>query len=269
MNISAPNAPAGQIQGTVKNATALYSTDSGHVDSASVVVLALNNTEAHWDPLTTNTGQVGPYRTGIQICGTTVPALATNSLPATPNDAFVWQQNATNTDLVSHGIPMFQNGVSETAVDFTTTPASQPYTLANSVLKSTRVDLQVWNHCLRGQTFSIKLVRANTNIAVRSANWGEATQYAAKNIRVLTNSMSFTNEQEFSTLWTHTIQMPGLRAGTPLKKYKITKSFSLDYLRSAYRKVFPAESSSLTKLAMQAEPSYAYDPGCKFLHPGP
>lgn len=66
---------------------------------------------------------------------------------------------------------------------------------------------------------------------------------------------------EFSTLWTHTFRMPGLRSGTPLKKYKIKKSFSLEYLRSAYRKVFPAESSSLTKLAMQAEPSYAYDPG--------
>lgn len=182
-------------QGTVKNATGLYSVDSGHVDSASVVVLAINNTESHWDPLTANVGQVGPYRTGIQICGPTTGALATNSLPLTPNDSVIWVQNPTNTDLVSQSCPFFQNAVSETAVDFTLAPATPIYTLANSVLKSTAVDLAVWNPYLRGQTFSIKLVRANTNIAVRSANWGEATQYAAKNIRIITNSQSFTNEQ--------------------------------------------------------------------------
>lgn len=69
--ISAPGGAAGQVQGTVVNQTALYSADSKDVKSASVVVLAVNNTEAHWNPQTANTGQVGPYRTGIQLCGGT------------------------------------------------------------------------------------------------------------------------------------------------------------------------------------------------------
>lgn len=47
-NIAAPGHLTGQMQGTVLNPTGLYSIDSGSAESASVVVLALNNTEAHW-----------------------------------------------------------------------------------------------------------------------------------------------------------------------------------------------------------------------------
>lgn len=257
MTIAAPNAPPGQVQGTVINATGLYSTDALTDDSASVVVLCLNNTEAHWSP---DTNPAAPYRTGIQLCGTT-GHLGTDAVAASPNDSFIWTQNPTNDDLISKQSPMYQSGLSETAVDVSVASSATPYTIPNTVLKSTSVDLTVWNPYIRGQTFSIKLIRANTNVAVRSGTFGEAIFYAAKNIRIMTNSQSFTNDQEFSTLWTHTFQMPGLRNGTALKKYKIKKSFNLEFLRSQYRKVFPAESTTLNKLAMQAEPSFAFDPG--------
>lgn len=261
-NIAAPGHLTGQMQGTVLNPTGLYSIDSGSAESASVVVLALNNTEAHWDPQTINTGQVGPYRTGIQLCGPTTGTMAAASFgAAAANDSFIWQQNSGNTDLQSRSCPLFQDGCSETAVDYTIAPGSQPYTLANSVLKSTSINIEVWNAQLQPQTFSIKLVRANTNVAVRSANWGETSALAVANVKTVVNSMKFTNPQEFTTIWQHSFAMPGLRAGTPLKKYRIKKHFNLDYLRSAYRKVYAANSADLAKLAMQAESSYAFSPG--------
>lgn len=264
--IVAPDGSIGQLQGTVINATGLYSADSLSDDSASVVVLSLNNTEQHWDPNRTNTGQSGPYRTGIQICGAIAPGQpvsleAKNAFGTAYNDAFIWEQNTTNTDLTSLSCPFFQSGCSETAVDYSVQPTGQPYVISNSVLKSTSLDIDVWNPILQPQTMNIKLIRNNTNVAVRSGNWGKDQTECIQNSKTAVNSQKFTNPQEYSTIWTHTFKMPGLRAGTPLRKYHIKKHFNLDFLRSQYRKVFAANSVSLTKLAMQAESSFAYDPG--------
>lgn len=73
-------------------------------------------------------------------------------------------------------------------------------------------------------------------------------------VNSLCNARNWTDPHKFTDIWTHTIRMAGMRAGTKLYYHNIKKSLNLNYLRSQYRKTYNA--NNLATIGLQAKPSF-------------
>ena len=240
------------IDGTIVNPTMLYSKPSSEFSTSSIVVLNVANTEAHWIPRRTQTERV--YRTGIQLTGEVNGAVGH---PGDTNDSFLWYQNATNTSLVSDKIPMKQNGLAENAVgavNIASGEAHRGYTIPNSVLTGIKLDLQVGNPLIQDILLSVKVVRRNDSITIAPATFGTDLTASALNINSMTNARAWTDPNFFSTLYTTTVRLSGLKTGGKMKLVNIKKLISCNYRRSQYRKQYNADN--MANLGTQAKPSY-------------
>lgn len=282
-NIGTTNLP----QGTITTQSDRYSTPSTGHRTASIVVLAVQNTEALWNtvPNASLDAVARPpvARTGTQPLGWdgVVPPQPGAIYPlarhgvgnsggtgdSTRNN-FIWHNNAAsagppavagNTDLVGYPSPYFQNGLAENALDQVLPTATTPWVCPSSVLKSVHIDVQVWNPLQRAQTWNIKFVRDKTPVAYRPGSFGEDAPTSMNNIQDIVNSQRFTRPDKYDTIWTSTFSLPGLRAGQQMKKYNVKKSLSFEYIRTQFRRIFAGESMS--EIGTQATASVAYSPG--------
>ncbi|AXH75041.1 MAG: putative capsid protein [Cressdnaviricota sp.] len=236
------------VDGTITNPNMLYSKPSSEFATSSIVVLNIANTEAHWIPRQNVAQRV--YRTGTQITGEVDGAVG---LPSDTNDSFLWYQNATNTSLVSDKCPMKQNGLAENAVGAYAGGGTE-YTIPNSVLVGCILNLKVGNPLIQDILLSVKVIRRNDSTTLAPSTFGADAVSAQANINTMTNARGWTDPNFFSTLYTKTIRLSGLKTGNKMKYVNINKTIKMNYRRSQYRKQYNADN--MANIGTQAKPSY-------------
>lgn len=236
------------VDGTITNPTMLYSKPSTEFATSTIVVLNVANTEAHWIPRQTVPQRV--YRTGTQVTGEVDGAVG---LPADTNDSFLWYQNSTNTTLISDKCPMKQNGLAENAVGAYAGGGTE-YTIPNSILTGVSLNLKVGNPLIQDILLSVKIIRRNDSSTTAPGTFGPDATSAQANINSMTNARSWTDPNFFSTIYTKTIRLNGLKTGNKMKYVNINKTCSLNYRRSQYRKQYNADN--MASIGTQAKPSY-------------
>lgn len=255
--------------GTIKNKDDIYSIPSVGFTNSSCVLLNIANTESHWyqgrSASSTGPGGTTVYRTGTQLCGEAsgIPGVPNSGTTVNENDSFLWKTGAANVSLVSQQCPMFQTGVAENAIDYVhqahAGTLSPLFIVPNSTLDYLKINITVFNPQINPQTFNIKVVRANTKESIETATFGDTSSKAQSNLKIMLNSQKFTNSQQYSTLYSKTFKMHGLRVGQKIKYHKINKALSLKYLRTQYRKKFSAED--MDTFGEQASSTFSYEPG--------
>lgn len=246
-------------QGTLTNPDAIYSNPSVKFDNASIMLFNVSVTENHWVPQGVVSSQGLGYRTGIQLCPvdgqTGVPGYGETS---SQNDSFIYKNNASSTGLVSVVSPFKQNGLAEPATDYISggTPSQSVFNIPNNVLQGLDINIKVHNPLIAPQYITIKVVRASNGeeTPLFPGAFGTTQDEATAQVNSLCNARRWTDPHKFKDLWTHTIRMDGMRAGTKLKYHNIKKSLTLNYLRSQYRKTYNA--NSLSTIGLQAKPSF-------------
>lgn len=247
-------------QGTITNPDAIYSTPSVKFDNASIMLFNVSVTENHWIPQGVIASQGLGYRTGIQLCPSDTSLVGPPGYGGlnTQNDSFIYRNTADSTRLVSSVCPFKQNGLAEPATDFISggTPTQSAFTIPNNVLESLNINVKVHNPLICPQYITIKVVRYNNGeeTPLFPGQFGLTQDDATAQANTLCNARSWTDPHKFKDLWTHTIRMNGMRAGTKLQYHNIKKSISLNYLRSQYRKTYNA--NSLSTMGLQAKPSF-------------
>lgn len=251
---SASYQPLSITDGTITNPDMLYSPTSLTWENASIMMFNVHNTESYWTPVTAL--PVPGYRTGTQLVGN---AGGSPGTLAAPNSAFIWESNATSTNLQSRLSPMLQTGLAENAVG-----ANARYTIPSSLLTGISWSLKVCNPTIQAQMISVKLVRYNDGadgILVPGTLGDDATANAEL-INTMCNARSWTDNQTFSTIYSKTYRMPGIRPGTRLKMQNISHNCSMSYLRTQYRKQYNA--NNMATLGTQAKPSFVLAEDGKF-----
>jgi len=244
-------------QGTITNADQIYSVASSSPTNASIMLFNVSVTENHWVPQQAPALQGLGYRSGNQLVGTEgeLPgygALHTN----THNDSFIYRNDGTSTSLRSHPCPMFQNGLAESAAEYVTgaTPTVY-YNIPNNVLESISYRLRVSNPLIAPQMLSVKVVKYDNGdeTPLFPGSMGETQSAMEGHVRSLCNARTWTG-RGFKTLHSQSVYLPGLRAGTKQTFKNLSKSLTLNYLRSQYRKTYNA--TSMGALGTQAKPSF-------------
>jgi len=243
-------------QGTITNPYQLYSVTSSGPTNASIMLFNVSVTENHWVPQRAPVLQGLGYRTGNQLVGTdgALPgygALFSN----THNDSFIYRNDATSTSLRSHPCPMYQNGLAESAAEYTTGGTGNYYNVPNNVLESISYRLRVSNPLIAPQQLSIKVVKYDNGdeTPLYPGSMGDTQVDMESHIRSLCNARTWTG-RGFKTLHSQTVYLPGLRAGTKQTFKNVSKHLTLNYLRSQYRKTYNA--TSMGALGTQAKPSF-------------
>jgi hypothetical protein len=247
----------GDADGTVTNMDQIYSTSSVSWENSSIMVMNVSATEMHWKPLTTLSPNNG-FRTGTQLTNTASGQEI--GIDTNLNDAFLYVNDATNTNLLSRITPFRQTGLAENALgSFAITGGTNPgivqYMTPNSVLQGLSWHFKLTNPLIVPIKLSIKVVKYNDGSStLRPGSVGADDLERQDFVRTLTNACSWTDPQKFTTLHTETHTLPGLRSGTKLRVKKSTKFLSLNYLRTQYRKSY--NSGNFATIGLQAKPSY-------------
>jgi len=242
--------------GTITNPDMLYSPSSLSWKNASIMMFNIHNTEAHWTPITAL--PVEGFRTGTQLCGNSGGA---PGVLGAPNTSFIWENNAANTDLVSRQCPFKQNGLAENAVG-----ATARYTTPNSLLTGVNWNLKVCNPTIQAQMLSVKLIRysdgADGNLV--PGQLGDDATEVGSLINTMCNARAWTDPQKFSTIYTKTYRLPGIRPGNRIFMHDISGKCTLAYLRSQFRKQYNA--NEMATLGTQAKPTFMLTEDGKFFN---
>lgn len=238
--------PLSTTDGTITNPDMLYSPSSLSWANASIMMFNISNTERHWVPLTNL--PVDGYRTGTQLQGVVG---GSPGILGTENTSFIWENNATSTNLQSRRSPMEQSGLAENAVG-----ANARYTTPNSLLTGVSWKLKVSNPTIQAQMLSVKLIRYNNGAdgTLLPGTFGSDATEAGALINTMCNARAWTDSHEFSTLYTKTYRLPGIRPGTRMFMQDISGSHSCRFLRTQFRKIYNA--NSMATLGTQAKPTY-------------
>lgn len=238
--------PFSTTDGTITNPDMLYSPSSLSWENASIMMFNISNTEAHWVPVTAL--PVQGYRTGTQLVGTV--AGSPGDLTA-DNASFIWENNALSTTLQSRRSPFSQSGLAENAIG-----ANANYTTPNSLLTGVSWNLKVCNPTIQAQMLSVKLVRYNDGAdgVIKPGTFGDTATETGALINTMCNARAWTDPQQFSTIYSKTYRISGLRPGTRLRMTDISHKCSMSYLRTQFRKQYNA--NSMATLGTQAKPTY-------------
>lgn len=248
--------PFSITDGTVTNPDMLYSPSSLSWKNASIMMFNISNTESFWVPQTAL--PVQGYRTGTQLQGTV--AGSPGDLTAT-NTSFIWENNALSTNLQSRRSPFKQNGLAENAIG-----ANANYTIPGSLLTGVSWDLKVCNPTIQAQMLSVKLVRYNDGAdgnLVPGTFGTDATETGAL-INTLCNARAWTDPQQFSTIYSKTYRIPGIRPGTRMFMQDISHKCSMSFLRTQFRKQYNA--NSMATIGTQAKPTFMLAEDGKFFN---
>jgi hypothetical protein len=248
--------PLGITDGTITNPDMLYSPSSLSWENASIMMFNISNTEAHWVPVTAL--PVTGYRTGTQLVGLTA---GTPGDLVTPNTSFIWENNALSTNLQSRQCPFSQNGLAENAVG-----ANARYTIPPSLLSGVTWNLKVCNPTIQAQMLSVKLVRYNDGAdgVLLPGTFGDTATDVGALVNTMCNARAWTDPQQFSTIYSKTYRIPGIRPGTRIRMVDISHKCSMSYLRTQYRKQYNA--SSMSTIGTQAKPSFILAEDGKFFN---
>lgn len=236
------------VDGTITNPNYLTSVSSSEFSTSSIVILNLSNTEAHWVPRRNVAERV--YRTGTQLTGIVGGA---PGIPTSPNDSFLWYNNALNLSLNSDKCPMKQNGLAENAVG-AYAGGGADYTIPNSVLTGCMLNIEVGNPCIQDIMLSIKVIRRSDSTTIAPATFGTDAGTAQNNINTMCNARNWTDPNFFSQIYSKTVRLKGIKTGNKMKYVKIKKNLSMNYRRSQYRKQYNADN--MANIGTQAKPSY-------------
>ncbi|AXQ66164.1 MAG: putative capsid protein [Cressdnaviricota sp.] len=245
--------------GTITNPDLLYSTPSTEFGNASIMLFNVSCTENHWIPEQSSATQGLGYRTGNQLCPADNTGGADIGYDNIPNNSFIWKSNALSTKLTSVVSPFWQNGLAESASNYTPGPVVNPgsnvYTVPNNILSGISINLKVHNPLICPQYLTVKVVKYDNgdDSPLKPGTFGTTASEAAGHVNSLCNARAWTG-RGFKDLWHKTIKMPGIRGGTKLQHFTIKKSLNLNYLRSQYRKTYNA--NSMATLGLQATPSF-------------
>lgn len=243
-------------QGTITNPDQIYSTPSTNPSNASIMLFNVSCTENHWFPQGVPTSQGIGYRTGNQLVGIDNQLPGYGALTGTSqNESFIYRNNATSTNLQSKVCPMFQSGLAESSSSFIDNSVTQFYNIPNNILESVSYKLRFSNPLIAPQKLSVKIVKYDNGdeTPLHPASMGDTQADMESHIRTLCNARTWTG-RGFKTLDVQTIYMPGLRGGTKQQFHTLSKSLTLNYLRSQYRKTYNA--NNMGTLGIQASPSF-------------
>ena len=103
---------------------------------------------------------------------------------------------------------------------------------------------------------SVKLVRYNDGAdgVIRPGTFGDSATETGALINTMCNARAWTDPQQFSTIYSKTYRITGIRPGTRIKMYDISHKCSMSYLRTQFRKQYNA--NSMATLGTQAKPTY-------------
>ena len=232
------------VNGTITNTDLIYSTPPSSWENASIMIFNIHNTEAQGLPQS-DTGNTG-YRSGNQLVGAAKEG-ETYGTDTNLNDAFIWQSNATSTNIGSRISPFYQSAIPETALDAYTllqTGNTGVPRLANSVLKSVEWDFHIHNPGISRVRMGLKLVKYDNGAAspLQPGSLGPTVLEGGELLNSLCNHAVRTDNTKFKTLYTKSWIMEGLKLNGKLKTYHIKGKKTLNFLRSQYRRQWNANN---------------------------
>ena len=232
------------VNGTITNTDLIYSTPPSSWENASIMIFNIHNTEAQGLPQS-DTGNTG-YRSGNQLVGAAKEG-QTYGTDTNLNDAFIWQSNATSTNIGSRISPFYQSAIPETALDAYTllqTGNTGVPRLANSVLKSVEWDFHIHNPGISRVRMGLKLVKYDNGAAspLQPGSLGPTVLEGGELLNSLCNHAVRTDNTKFKTLYTKSWIMEGLKLNGKLKTYHIKGKKTLNFLRSQYRRQWNANN---------------------------
>lgn len=233
----------------------LQSREAHDIKHASLVLLNLHNTEALWSPIE-----------HVDYNGSVQPAnVVGNQLLPSNAESFLWNQTAAGEGLEALPQIYTLNAIPETATPKNMNLGPQPavYEAPNSILSGVKLNMTVGSDRPYAQVFSIKLVRSVRG-ACNPGHFAPADPVViappndnrTKWVQELCNRGGATNGEFFSTIWTHTITLPALKAGQTPRRTTINKNIRLNLSRTRWRKNSAATNFEL--LGSQALPTFDY-----------
>lgn len=241
------------IDGTITNPDMLYSVPSVEWTNSSIHLFNVHNTEAHWFPNPQGQQANRGYRTGTQL--TNIPDdTQLGTVSTSSNDSFIFVNDPTNVRLTSLQCPFKQNGLAENALG-AFAGGSTNWTIPNSSLQSILINIKVGNPTIQDEYITLKVVRLNDgDTTLEPGTLGADNAQRTALTQTICNSGKFTNPQQFSTIYSIRMRLPGIKTGNKLQQRTIRKNLSLNYLRSNYRKQYNA--NNLSSIGLDAQPSY-------------
>lgn len=241
------------VDGTLTNADMLYSVPSVEWTNSSIHLFNVHNTEAHWFPNPQGQQTNRGYRTGTQL--TNIPDdTQLGTVSTSSNDSFIFVNDPTNVRLTSLQCPFKQNGLAENALG-AFAGGSTNWTIPNSSLEAIYINLKVGNPTIQDEYITLKVIRLNDgDTTLEPGTLGVDNAQRTALTQTICNSGKFTNPQQFSTIYSMRIRIPGIKTGNKLQQRTIRKKLSLHYLRSNYRKQYNA--NNLSSIGLDAQPSY-------------
>lgn len=205
----------------------LTSEEAKSPKNASLVVMAIQNTETHWDP--------DYYKVGNQII---------------PNDpqftnfakAFLWTQTVSAgadgfIPLKGQNTIMSMNQIPETGQPLNLAgDPGRAYQIPNTILSGIDVNMSVGSDRPYAQTFSIKLIRSNDPVPVHAGSFANTHPQEIARIQEMCNRGGATNGKMYSTIWSHTGTIRANKCGTTARRTYISKKIKLDLVRSQWRR---------------------------------
>lgn len=224
------------------------SIDSKHM---SCIVLNLGCAENHLDSTKYKATQKNLAPTGSTYIGA---------------NTILWQNNADNTALEPLVVPYMINKFPTTAfpANIVGTPTfTTEYTIPNTVINGVGMNFVFKSAGTPfDQILSIKLVRLVIGEPVASGAWNTINGTVPTEViqRELCNRGNYTNRQAFETIWTTSVKLPAVRAGTKkIPTIRVKKFIKCQFLRSQMRRRGTAANEST--IGAQTLPEWSYEEG--------
>lgn len=193
-----------------------------------------------------------------------------NIVPTGPTyvgaNTILWENNAANTLLLGKSIPYQVNKFPTTAfpANIVGTPTyTTEYTTPNTVINGIGLNFVFKSAGTPfDQILSIKLVRCTLPEAINSGDWHTTNMTVPTEViqRELCNRGNYTNRHAFETIWTTSVKLPAVRAGTKsIPTIRVKKFIKCQYLRSQMRRVGTASDEAT--IGACTLPKWSYETG--------